>query len=449
MSRSHPGPRWLLGAVLLATARPAAAWDPETHRSIVRAALLLSPAAEARMPLVHADGFFRDAETGDLLDRNCESHHVGLGGRDPAVEAEKLYRALTAPGSTLTRYQRAQTLGRYLHFVADCARPTAIAGGRVTLVPNLFANVEMAIFRERRRLALPLAASLREHGATAQAFEESPGALAATFRLAVNLVVDALLLFPAPAGQENAPEAGRTLFVVNHLDTGQASRGYSNYYPWYYYNYYDYYYFHYYYYSSYPYYDGRGLGWSPGYWDPDAGWIDTFSAKSTSLAPAVWDAKAELSYRASSGNTRRPPLLERLGVQVVEWAVRRREEGAPVQVEALLFNNFPGSACQIEIKTPTWVMRLPDTVAPDSLTRVAFEVPSGAVVDDLLTLYSVTNCTEKPTRSSYRIGPRFVTGSRTAAPAFENGRDVELPAPKKPPAPTASPTPQLRRGNRS
>jgi len=120
-----------LGLVLVTLlARPARAWDPDSHLAIVRGAIALSPAAEARLPVSFREDMFREVAAADLTDKTCAAHRGAQARKEPAREADRLLLALRRPGASA--YYRAQMLGQYLHFVADCVVPAAIASGRQT-----------------------------------------------------------------------------------------------------------------------------------------------------------------------------------------------------------------------------------------------------------------------------------------------------------------------------
>lgn len=182
--------------LLLAYAGSARAWDPDSHAAIARAALLLSPAAAARIPDGQTAYFIHDAREADLSDRACLYHVAGsFGRRDPAVEVEKLYTQLLGSKGLQSPYPRSQALGRYVHFVADCVTPeTLLKNPNGT--PTFFRGKDFVVFREPLPLRSPLAERLRQLEEEAQWDDPGNGADTARFRFAVNLVVDALLVLP-------------------------------------------------------------------------------------------------------------------------------------------------------------------------------------------------------------------------------------------------------------
>src|SRR5512132_2169896 len=129
----------LLSSFLLA-AGPARAWDPEVHVSIGRAALAISAAVEARVPLEHRDAVLKEMGEADYNDRPCRYHGSMEAPRDPASEAEAMYKTLTNPAIKLRPYQRAQMIGRYVHFVADLVGPDEIRMSPAPRILNFFAN---------------------------------------------------------------------------------------------------------------------------------------------------------------------------------------------------------------------------------------------------------------------------------------------------------------------
>ncbi len=190
--------------------------------SIVRGACRLSPSAESRIPSDYRDAFFEAVAKADQLDPDCRAHRGPNARREAAKEAERALAELTA--GPLSRYDRTRTFGRFLHYVADCAEPTPMAEGKLSMIPDFFANKDFLIFRERQELGAPLAASLRQRGGEAQWGEESIGTHAAIFRLAINLTIDAMLLLPQSAGAAVPADPPLVIFLVNQLDNGTFTR---------------------------------------------------------------------------------------------------------------------------------------------------------------------------------------------------------------------------------
>lgn len=198
-------------------ARPALAWDPETHVSIVKAAFALSPAAETRVPAEHREAFFSEVAAPDSFDSICR-YHSGPGARvDPTLEAEKVFTALASGRGPQSAYARTKSIGRYLHFVADAIVPGPIREGKAYTILDYFTQQDFLLFRERRSLPLPLAASLRQAAADTTWPDDSPGARSYVYRRAVNLVADALLLLPPRADGASARDDGPVFFLLYRL----------------------------------------------------------------------------------------------------------------------------------------------------------------------------------------------------------------------------------------
>jgi hypothetical protein len=204
-------------AALAWVAPRAEAWDPETHESIVRAAFALSPAAEARVPAEHRDAFFREVASPDSFDAICRFHNGPSARLDPAVEAEKTFTAIMSGRGPQSAYARTKMIGRFLHFVADTVVPSPIREGKVYTILDYFTLQDFVLFRERRSLTLPLAASLRQATESSRWPDDTPGARAYIYRLAVNVVADALLLLPPRADAAGAPDDGPAYFLLYRL----------------------------------------------------------------------------------------------------------------------------------------------------------------------------------------------------------------------------------------
>ena len=204
-------------AVLAWVTRPALAWDPETHVSIVKAAFALSPAAEARVPAEHREAFFGEVAAPDSFDSICRYHNGPAARIDPTVEAENVLTALASGRGPQSAYARTKAIGRYLHFVSDAIVPAPIREGKAYTILDYFTHQDFLLFRERRSLSLPLAASLRQAAADTTWPDDSPGTRSFVYRRAVNLVADALLLLPPRAGGASAPDEGPVYFLLYRL----------------------------------------------------------------------------------------------------------------------------------------------------------------------------------------------------------------------------------------
>ena len=184
-------PRILLVVLLpLLSARSARAWDREMHTSIVDAAMALSPAAEARIPLEFRDAFYKELREADYLDKDCRYHASATGDRDAAAMAEKAYLELTNPARPLKPYGRAQAIGRYLHYVADAVVPTALkVENGPNRLPNFFENRNLLLFRERQDLKPPLSLALRTRAKEVSWGSNEMAASSMIYRLVVNVHV--------------------------------------------------------------------------------------------------------------------------------------------------------------------------------------------------------------------------------------------------------------------
>lgn len=365
------------------------AWDGPTHVAIVAAASRLSPAVEKRIPAQFHDVFLQGLEQGDPRDSNCLSHRGAMARRRAAVEAQRILSDLTGPTAEQRPYQRAMLLGRYLHYVADCAVPGSLAEGRAVAVPDFFSNKDFVVFRETRALKTPLSGSLETIGSEAQWADEAHGGESFVFRLAVNLTADALLL-TSGAGAVQEPAEPIVLFVINPLD------------------------------------NGTGMTHSELY----------ESTSYTYVGRTVFESYSFGERRVGGGGVPLPDLLHRFGVQVVEW--RSRREGEKVSVRALLFNNQPKCASDIVIGSRGSTASLTGIeLSPLSLRNVALEIPSGGEPDFSSLKGVLLDCppaVSMPPGVSTRL--RLVANATGAPPRFDGEvtevRITEGPAPRRP-----------------
>ena len=383
-------PIWLALCGILVAANPLHAWDRENHLAIVDAAFVLSPAAAARIPADFKAAFREEVEEPDSNDRICRDHRGPDAPRHPAVEAEGIFRSLTGPSMITSPYQRARTIGRLVHYVADSAVPNQLAEGGASSIAGYWGNRDYVLFRDRNPLTLPFGASLRERGATAQWADDSPAAGLAAFRLAVNLTIEALLLLPPAAGSAAAPDAGPAGFVVNRIDNGLSARNSQQWYV----------------------------------------------AETTRVGNNYFHSSYVAETTSGGDGPRKADLLSRRGVNVVEWI--QRTEGTTASVRAILFNNSPSASCAITFGTADWSKTVDLTMAADSLERVAFAAPAGLGPEKVRISFSGSGC---PKGSESRAGvpafPRLIVGAFSAPPRFDRG---ELAA-MKPAALGKEPTP--------
>src|SRR5512132_1592270 len=114
MKQRRPALRGVLLCLVSATVLTplsARAWDPEVHAAIARAAMGISAAAEARVPLEHRDVLFRELGAPDYMDKECRYHCADAGAKEPALLAEQLLPQLVSPKAPIKPYQRAQLVG--------------------------------------------------------------------------------------------------------------------------------------------------------------------------------------------------------------------------------------------------------------------------------------------------------------------------------------------------
>lgn len=365
----------LVSTLLLGAAAPALAWDPDSHEAIVRTALVLSPAAEGRLTTEFRDALFEELRNADLMDRICRYHRGPQPSKDVAAEAARAFAELRG-AATQRPYVRARALGRYLHYVADLAVPTAIAQGRVYQVKDYWSNIDFVVYRERRTLdPAGLAAALRAAGNDAQWADDQPNAWPATFRLAVNLTIDALLLLPPRPDAAAAPDQGPVVFVVNRQDTGRAGN--------------------------------RNEIWAFG----DSEYLFVAVVRVGEMGPIKRD------------------MMRRRGVQVAEAATRVGENGTSVR--AVLFNNSKDPACNILLQAGKWSLKAGDLSSGD-LLPLRFELPKGDDLSRVKVTWTTSTCSSPAVGGALATNARIVLGATGAPPRFDRGAEVVNMEEKRP-----------------
>jgi hypothetical protein len=336
----------------MAGARPAAGWDRNTHVAIVRAALRLSPAAATRIPFGQREALERDAAEPDLTDRECLYHLSAQGEREPAREAERALERLLAGKGVERPYARAKAIGRYLHYVSDAAVAPEFFGENARAI-DFLSNARFVLFRQKQPLPKTPAASLRERGREARWGLVSSSNSAAALRLAVNLVIEALLLLPPEAGESPREDDGPVVFILPRFDSG-------------------------------------------------FGFASTGQESSTTSSGSL--VRQHGGTEARTGREKYL-LTDKPGVHVIEWTERRK--GDVSLVRALLFNNDDTCASNILLKadssaslrlTPPqpWngmLKSLTVTVAPRSLRMVELEAPPAIPLERITGTWISGACT--------------------------------------------------------
>lgn len=337
---------WAFCVLVLGTT-DARAWDPDSHAAIARAALLLSPAAAARVPDGQVAYFIHDTREADLADRACTTHVVGAGGRrDPAAEAEKLYGQLIGSTGLESPYPRAQALGRFVHFVADCVTPDSFLTN-TNAWAAFFQGKDFVLFREPRPLRVPLAERLRQVVKEARWDDPGQGADTASFRFAVNLVVDALLVLPPAraAGDDPVP-------IVIAYDP-QTSR-------------------------------------------PAAGGIlhRALLRDGSPLTRSGGDSAGDNTLGFEGEGSRLRAFFDQKGLHLVEW--RSRASSGAKTIRALLYNN--GGTCVGDVRfrkaaDPPWKAVLPiGRIAPYSFRVAEFQAPPDLKTTELVMEWRPFDC---------------------------------------------------------
>lgn len=355
-------------AALLARPSTALAWDAEAHNAILDMALLLSPAAAARLPVEYRQELRKELRYPDSRDTLCRTHRGPAARVDAFAEAERELAALSRDGAPLRPYERAKAIGRYLHWVADAVAPRPIASGKVCEVLDFWANKDFIVFRERSPLARPLAAALRARAAEAEWADDTPAAQPAVLRLAVNSTIEALLLLPAPAGAATLPDDGPVLFLVNRIDTGLSGMRTGLYY----------------YEVSVP----VGGGY-------------------------VYEESGIAEIRSGGQGERKADLMQRQRVQVAEQSARTNPAGG-ASIRALVFNNLKVPACGVTVQSGRWSVPVGGTLPPGALRLASFDVPAGVDLRDLKLSSQTSGCGAPPADGIVRTEKRLVLGSSGA-----------------------------------
>lgn len=355
---------------------PAAfAWTPDTHAAAVRAAIRLSDAAESRLPAEHRDALISAAREGDPLDPQCEEH-PGTPPGDAAAQAERALAQILSGKGLERPYTRAQAIGRYLHFVADCAIPQGLDRD------ELFQNRSFVVFREPRPLGTPLAERLRERLRETAWADAGDSARTAAFRATVNLLVDALLLLPPRTGRESVPDTGPTLFLVDTVDNGRAGEvKVSN--------------------------VKKRL-------EIERRPTETILWQITTWTETRRRDEANLSILGLNTVATRP------GVQVVEWA----SHGGTVR--ALLVNNDRTCARDIRLMAGSWSATLPVSLAPLATRVVEFNGPANVAPEQVRGSVSSYECAAPFPASSGTPTDRRVILGTAPGPTFD-GPEVSPP----------------------
>src|SRR5437016_3611737 len=102
-------PALLAALALLVCAAPARAWDPDAHESIVRLALAISPAAEARVG-GNWDAFYNAVREPDPYDKTCHGHPGLPSPRDPGTVTGQLLEQIQAGKMIPSAHLRAQVI---------------------------------------------------------------------------------------------------------------------------------------------------------------------------------------------------------------------------------------------------------------------------------------------------------------------------------------------------
>jgi hypothetical protein len=335
----------LAAAVPLLSALPAHAWDAQTHESIVRLALAVSPAAEARVT-GNYDSFYAAVMEPDAYDRNCHGHPALPPPRDPATVAAQLLEQIQGGKTMPSANLRAQLIGRLLHYVADCAVPDVMAADESMTPATFWSQSTFAVFRQSRPLTKPYAEAFRRLGGDARWGDENRSAHTYAFRVAVNLVVDTLLAIPVPGS--TAADAGPAIFGVDRVDNGMASADKSTAYYW-------------------------GYG-SNTYYGSNAGGGYT---------------KGFTSTTQSSAAMQKPPT-DTEALHLLEWVMHR--SGSEVKVRALLFNNDDLCAGQITITDGAWRADVTGGIAPRSVRTLELTTPATVAVERLKPIWRSTKC---------------------------------------------------------
>ncbi|KAA0252297.1 MAG: hypothetical protein EDX89_19110 [Acidobacteria bacterium] len=394
----------LVLAAAALVARPALGWNQETHRAIALAALHISRAADARVPIEYRDAFLEATAEADPFDRTCLYHRGTRDHKEAAVQAEKMFVALYSPQANANLYMRSKILGQFVHYVADCAVPNALISGGQSSIVNFFGNRNFVLYRSPHPLPRPAGApapavaaspssapppgkSFREllqiYGSEAQWAEDQEEGYSFTFRLAVNLVADALLLLPPREGKEKAPDAGPAVFVINRMDTGRGGKSYDMMM------------------YSVEKYQGR-------------------SGRTYSVVTDIWILPGGGPAKSV------PNLLAKKALQVVEW--RKRQEGDVTKIRALLFNNQDECAVEMSVKGAKTGFAIPGSIPPNSLREVEISIPTAFLETEKVQVAGKTGpCSPSP--GTIPASPRVVYANTANPPEFKE-RIADNPPPQ-------------------
>lgn len=209
------GLRAVVAAATLALAPPATAYEGPMHRALAEAVFVVSPAARMRVPERYLGAVYKGAEDADQPNPGCDLHG-GVAGAG-AAEAQRLLDYLLRTRDEKWSSNRALVLGRLLHLVADATVPDSIARGDPNAVSELFADRQVALFRERRDPQAPLrdllAAAARDTRWADDPAEDAP----ARVRAAVNLGIEMVLRLSPTDGRAAGEDGGVAVFVVDRI----------------------------------------------------------------------------------------------------------------------------------------------------------------------------------------------------------------------------------------
>jgi hypothetical protein len=374
--------------VTLVPPSPARAWDGEAHRAILEIAMLLSPAAAARIPVEYREELLKEMQYPDSRDTLCRYHRGPSARVDPFAEAERELAFLTQGGPALRPYPRAKSIGRYLHWVADSVVPAPIAAGKVCEVLDFWANKDFVVFRERSPLAGPLSAALRARSEAAAWPEDGPSALPHVLRLAVNTTIEALLLLPAAPGAPVASDEGPVLFIVNRIDTGLSGMRSNLYY---------------------------------------------YEVSQHVGGGVYLDEAGIAEIRTGGQGEKKADLMQRERVQIAEQSSRKNPDGS-VSIRALLFNNLKVPACDAAVQSGRWSFAIRGTLPPGGLRLASFDVPPGVDLRNLKLTSSTAGCPALVGDGVVGTDRRVVLGNTGVVPRFQaeaNSTDLGGPSARR------------------
>lgn len=353
--------------------RAALAWDPEAHRAILETAMLLSPAAAARIPAEFRDELLKEMQYPDSRDTLCRYHRGSSVRVDAFAEAERELAFLRQEGPAPRPYPRAKSIGRYLHWVADSVVPVPIAEGRVCEVLDFWANKDFVVFREKWPLAGQLSLALRARSEAAGWPEDGPSALPYVLRLAVNTTIEALLLLPPIPGAPVARDEGPVLFIVNRMDTGLSGMRSNLYY---------------------------------------------YEVTQHVGGGVYVDAAGITEIRTGGQGEKKADLMQRERVQIAEQSARRKPDGS-VSIRALVFNNLRVPACDASVQSGRWNVPIRGTLPPGGLLLASFDVPPGVDLRSLKLTSSTAGCPTTIGDGVVRTDQRVVLGNTGVVPRFQ------------------------------